>query len=324
MRREREPPPGLGPVSRLLHVDAVGGVAGDMLLGALLDAGASLGAVRDGLGRMGVDGLSVAVERTERHGIGAAHVRVVAPDEHVHRDWAAVRALVDRAALPPRAAARAHETFRRLAEAEGRIHGVPPDRVHFHEVGGVDAIADVCGVALALEDLGIDRVQPRLGEGRVAALVVADPVPGHPDHALPALDVEHGPHLPGVDAHELDGRGAAGSPPDLIQGVTEVRRLDVGALRLGLAPREVGDRGRRAAADAVDLVPLRGDQHERHEHRDRGHHEGERPVRRRRLLRGRRRQPADHRRPVGGQPCDPCRLLHGATITARRGTTPEG
>jgi hypothetical protein len=145
-------------VSRLLYVDAVAGVAGDMLLGALLDAGASLDAVRAGLARMGVAGLAVAVERTERHGIGAAHVTVSAPHEHVHRDWAAVRELIDRAALPPRAAARAHEAFRRLAEAEGRIHGVPPDRVHFHEVGGVDAIADVCGTALALEDLGVDRV----------------------------------------------------------------------------------------------------------------------------------------------------------------------
>ena len=142
-------------MSRLLYIDAIAGVAGDMLLGALLDAGASETAVRDGLRRLGVD---IVHTRTERHGIGAARIEVVAAHEHAHRDWAAVRELIDTADLPTRAHARAHEAFRRLAEAEGHIHGVPADEVHFHEVGAIDAIADVCGVALALEDLGIDEV----------------------------------------------------------------------------------------------------------------------------------------------------------------------
>jgi uncharacterized protein (TIGR00299 family) protein len=142
-------------MSRLLYIDAIAGVAGDMLLGALLDAGASETAVREGLQRLGVD---IVHTRTERHGIGAARIEVVAAHEHAHRDWAAVRELIDTADLPTRAHARAHEAFRRLAEAEGHIHGVPADEVHFHEVGAIDAIADVCGVALALEDLGIDDV----------------------------------------------------------------------------------------------------------------------------------------------------------------------
>jgi pyridinium-3,5-bisthiocarboxylic acid mononucleotide nickel chelatase len=142
-------------MSRLLYIDAIAGVAGDMLLGALLDAGASEGAVREGLQRLGVD---IVHTRTERHGIGAARIEVVAAHEHAHRDWAAVRELIDAAELPTRAHARAHDAFRRLAEAEGRIHGVPADEVHFHEVGAIDAIADVCGVALALEDLGIDEI----------------------------------------------------------------------------------------------------------------------------------------------------------------------
>ena len=142
-------------MTRLLHIDAIAGVAGDMLLGALLDAGASEAHVREGLEPLGVD---IVVTRTERHGIGAARLEVVAAAERVHRDWAAVRDLVDRADLPTRAHARAHDAFRRLAEAEGRIHGVSPDEVHFHEVGAIDALADVCGVALALEDLDIDRI----------------------------------------------------------------------------------------------------------------------------------------------------------------------
>jgi len=145
-------------MSTLLYVDAVAGVAGDMLLGALLDAGASLEQVRAGLGELGVDGLEVTVKRVQRHGIAAMHACVLTPPEPGHRDWAAVRALIDAARLPTRVHARAQATFRALAEAEGAIHGVSPDRVQFHEVGGVDAIADVCGVALALEDLGVERV----------------------------------------------------------------------------------------------------------------------------------------------------------------------
>jgi uncharacterized protein (TIGR00299 family) protein len=142
-------------VTNLVYIDAIAGVAGDMLLGALVDAGASEERVRAGLAPLGVD---IVVTRTERHGIGAARLEVIATHEHAHRTWADVRELIDRAAMPTRAHARAHDAFRRLAEAEGAIHGMPADEVRFHEVGAIDAIADVCGVALALEDLGIDEV----------------------------------------------------------------------------------------------------------------------------------------------------------------------
>jgi uncharacterized protein (TIGR00299 family) protein len=142
----------------LLYIDIVGGVAGDMLLAALIDAGARLDFIRDGLRNLGVDGLDLVVEPTERHGLAASAVRVIAPDEHVHRDWATVSGLLDQAGLPPRAHARARDAFWRLARAEGHVHRVPPEEVHFHEVGAVDAIADVCGVTLALESLGVDEV----------------------------------------------------------------------------------------------------------------------------------------------------------------------
>jgi pyridinium-3,5-bisthiocarboxylic acid mononucleotide nickel chelatase len=144
--------------ARILYVDAVAGVAGDMLLGALLDAGAPLDAVRAGLRGLGIEGLDLVAEPTERHGLGATALRVVAPEEHAHRDWAAVRELIDAAALPARAHARAHEAFRRLAHAEAHVHRVEPDAVHFHEVGAIDALADVCGAALALEALDVDSV----------------------------------------------------------------------------------------------------------------------------------------------------------------------
>jgi uncharacterized protein (TIGR00299 family) protein len=142
----------------LLYVDCVGGVAGDMLLGALLDAGVPRAVLDEGLAGLGVPGLALAVERTERHAVGATRVSATASGDQPHRTWADVRTLLDAAALPVRAAARAHDAFARLAAAEGRVHGVSPEDVHFHEVGAIDAIAEVCGVALALEHLGVERV----------------------------------------------------------------------------------------------------------------------------------------------------------------------
>jgi uncharacterized protein (TIGR00299 family) protein len=129
-----------------------------MLLGALLDCGANEERLRAGLSTIPGNAIEIAVSRTARHEISAAQVEVIAPPQREHRTWKDVRELIDGADLPARARERAHEAFRRLAEAEARVHGTEPDEVHFHEVGALDAVADICGVALALEDLGIDRV----------------------------------------------------------------------------------------------------------------------------------------------------------------------
>jgi uncharacterized protein (TIGR00299 family) protein len=146
-------------MSRLLYVDAVGGIAGDMLLGALLDAGAGPERVRAGLAALPVDGLELRVQTVKRHGIAARAVTVSTPIEPAaHRTWADVRALLDAAALPPRVHERAHAVFAALAGAEARVHGVAPETVHFHEVGALDAIGDVCGIAFALEALDVDEL----------------------------------------------------------------------------------------------------------------------------------------------------------------------
>jgi uncharacterized protein (TIGR00299 family) protein len=143
-------------VSRVLYVDCVAGVAGDMLLGALLDAGAA--DPRPALAGLGIEGFELDRERVTRHGTTATRATVRGAAGQPQRDWASIRDQIAAAGLPARAAARAQDAFRRLAVAEGRIHGVDPERVHFHEVGAVDAIGEVCGVALALESLGVDRV----------------------------------------------------------------------------------------------------------------------------------------------------------------------
>jgi hypothetical protein len=145
-------------MSRLAYLDCVGGLAGDMLLAALLDAGGDAERLRAVPGLLGLTGVEIAVERVERQGIGALHVRVEAADEHTHRHYREIRRIVEDADLPAEARSRAHEAFARLAEVEGAIHGVAPEEVHFHELGGVDTLVDVCGAFVLLDSLEVDRV----------------------------------------------------------------------------------------------------------------------------------------------------------------------
>jgi pyridinium-3,5-bisthiocarboxylic acid mononucleotide nickel chelatase len=174
-------------MTRLLYLDCVGGVAGDMLLAALLDAGADAEEVRAGLAGLGIEGMRLELGRAARHGISAMRVTIAGAEVQPHRDWASIRAQIDAAGLAERPRARAQEAFRRLAVAEGRIHDIEPERVHFHEVGAVDAIGEVCGVALALESLRIDRVACSplpAGRGLVEAAHGRLPVPAPATLAL--------------------------------------------------------------------------------------------------------------------------------------------
>lgn len=135
------------------------GIAGDMALGALIDAGADVDEVRALLRRLPIDGWSLDVEPVLRGGIAATNVHVGAHESHVvHRTAAHIIGLVEEARLPERVTRRAVATFEALAEVEGRLHRRPPSQVHFHEVGGIDAIVDIVGVCAALEVLGIDEV----------------------------------------------------------------------------------------------------------------------------------------------------------------------
>lgn len=134
------------------------GVAGDMALAALLDAGAPLDDVRDLLDRLGLEGWSLRTEAAVRNGVGATRVMVeVAPDQPPRR-FAELAGLVEGAGLPERVAGRSLAVLRALAEAEAAVHRQPVDEVHLHELGGHDTLVDVVGAVAALELLGVDRV----------------------------------------------------------------------------------------------------------------------------------------------------------------------
>lgn len=134
------------------------GISGDMTLGALVDAGADLGEVTAMCERLGVSGWTLGATEVLRGGIGGTKVHVAAAESPVVRTAGNIAALVRGAGLPPRVEARALAAFEALAVAEGRLHRRPPEQVHFHEVGGIDAIIDVVGSCAALEVLGVDRV----------------------------------------------------------------------------------------------------------------------------------------------------------------------
>lgn len=144
---------------RIAYVNCFAGVAGDMALGALLDAGADLGEVRAMLKGLGVPGWSLEAERVSRRGIAATRAVVGVEDDAVSRTHAVIEDLVGSSPLPERVKDRALEVFRTLAEAEGAVHGTPPEDVHFHEVGGHDAIVDIVGTCAALETLGVEEVR---------------------------------------------------------------------------------------------------------------------------------------------------------------------
>jgi uncharacterized protein (TIGR00299 family) protein len=134
------------------------GIAGDMTLAALLDAGADVDQVRAVLQRLPVSGWELEARPVTRGGVGATKVDVHVREHGIVRTHAHIVGLVEEARLPDRVRDRALAVFAALAEAEGRIHRRPPSQVHFHEVGGMDAIVDVVGSCAALESLGVDAV----------------------------------------------------------------------------------------------------------------------------------------------------------------------
>jgi hypothetical protein len=133
------------------------GIAGDMALGSLIDAGADVAEVRALLDRLPLPGWDLTFEEGRRGGIACTRA-VVTGHDAVARTHGAIRALIEDAALPTRVTERALGVFQALAEVEAALHRLPLDEVHFHEVGGHDAIVDIVGTAAALEVLGVDSV----------------------------------------------------------------------------------------------------------------------------------------------------------------------
>jgi hypothetical protein len=147
-------------MARAVYFDCPSGAAGDMIMAALIDAGAAPDRLRAELGKLPLGGWDLAVHEVRRGDFRALRVEVTvdAGHHHGHRTLGDVLAILDASGLGEGVRERARRIFRRLAEAEARVHGTDPERVHFHDVGAVDAIVDVVGGVLALDLLGAREI----------------------------------------------------------------------------------------------------------------------------------------------------------------------
>jgi uncharacterized protein (TIGR00299 family) protein len=222
-----------------------------MLLGALLDAGADLDEVRAAISALDVPGWELDAERTPRAGLVATRAIVVAGgDAGHHRTWSDIDHLLKRADLPPRVRDRARGTFAELAGVEGRLHGVPPEDVHFHEVGALDAIVDVIGVAAALDSLAVDRIVAgpvHVGTGTVYAAHGRLP---NPAPATIALLAQRGLTVVGEDIDvELTTPTGAALLAALADSCGPLPAMRPAVVGYGAGTRELADR-----ANVVQVV----------------------------------------------------------------------
>lgn len=168
-------------MSRVLYVDPVGGIAGDMFTAALIDAGADIEGIREAIDGFNIPGLSVTTESTMRGPFAATRFIVECTSEsHPHRTWLSIRELLAASHLRDGAKTRALAVFSALADAEGAVHGIPAEDVHFHEVGAWDSIADIVAGCVALDALDVSSIvaaAPPLSVGTIETAHGTMPLP---------------------------------------------------------------------------------------------------------------------------------------------------
>jgi uncharacterized protein (TIGR00299 family) protein len=142
---------------KLAYFDCFSGISGDMTLGALLDAGCDLEHLRTELHGLQVPGWELSAEKVWKNGMAATHVQVKTDDQQKHRSLSAILGILTNSQLAPQVRDRAADIFQKLGEAEARVHDVPIEKIHFHEVGAVDAIVDIVGACVGFHALGIER-----------------------------------------------------------------------------------------------------------------------------------------------------------------------
>jgi hypothetical protein len=227
---------------KTLYFDCFSGAAGDMVVGALIDAGADFGKIRDGLMSLGVEGFDVAIEKVKKKGVMATKFHVnIAAQGHPHRHLKHIVAIIEKGDLPATVRAASLETFRRIAEAEAEVHGSTVERVHFHEVGAVDSIVDIVGAHLALDQLRPERIESsalHVGSGTVQCAHGVMPVPA----PATALLLKGVPTYGGTVEGELVTPTGAALIAQLAQKFGPQPAMTVHAVGAGSGTRDLPDR----------------------------------------------------------------------------------
>jgi uncharacterized protein (TIGR00299 family) protein len=154
---------------KIAYFDTVGGIAGDMTMASFVSAGLPFDELTAELKKLGIDGYELVASHVQRSAVTAVHIEVIVSRQpHIHRDMRSITSLIDGSALSPAVKEKANAVFSVIAAAEARVHNIPVEKVHFHEVGAVDSIVDIVGAAVCLDAFGIERVYSspvRLGCG---------------------------------------------------------------------------------------------------------------------------------------------------------------
>ena len=143
---------------KIAYFDCTSGISGDMTLGTLVDAGVDLAAIQQGIDSLGLPSCKLVAEEVHRHGFRATKVDVQHEPEHAHRHLHHITDMIDGSSITASQKELAKRIFTRLGESEAKVHGTTIRKVHFHEVGAVDSIADIVGSAIGLDLLGVDRI----------------------------------------------------------------------------------------------------------------------------------------------------------------------
>lgn len=244
---------------RSAYFDCFSGISGDMVLGALVDAGADLRAIEGELRRLGLEGWKISASKVQRRAIFATHVKVETEEQHHHRGLSIILKRIDDAKLAPRAADRARRIFTRLAEAEAHVHQMPIEQVHFHEVGAVDSIIDIVGAAIGFEILGIDEFACSpldVGAGQVKTAHGLLPVPAPATAEL----LRGAPTYSSGLARELVTPTGAAIAATLATRYAEMPAMTLRAIGYGAGSADNAEKpnvlriliGERAASDVVE------------------------------------------------------------------------
>ncbi|MBA3338153.1 MAG: nickel pincer cofactor biosynthesis protein LarC [Geodermatophilaceae bacterium] len=213
-----------------------------MLLGALVDAGASVSTMQEAVDSIGVEPVHLTVSSTTRHGLAATKVDVKAPRSTVTRTWANIRTQLESAPLADEIRGTALDAFARLAQAEADVHRTTPEQVHFHEVGGLDAIADVVGVCAGLHSLGLTELSAgpvALGSGMSRGEHGFIPIPG--PAVLQLLSDVNAPVWSGPAPYEMCTPTGAALLATTVTRWQELPRMRVHTVGCGAGSRDVDE-----------------------------------------------------------------------------------
>jgi len=252
---------------KVCYLDCFSGISGDMLLGALVDAGVDPDELRKELAKLGLEGVEVRFETCKRKGIGGTNASVVVAHDHSHRSLSRIEQIIRDSGLSERVKERSLRIFRRLGEVEAAIHQTSVEKVHFHEVGAWDSITDIAGACIGFELLGVEKIfcSPlNLGSGTVQAAHGVMPVPAPATAAL----LKGVPTYAAGPASELTTPTGAAVAVTLAEGFGPMPAMTIAAIGYGAGDKEFSEQAnllrilageRLAARESTEVFVVEAD-----------------------------------------------------------------